>query len=51
MNKIAFADIKQKILPVLEKKAKTIGESVSLIDGFASSPFNTNNSDGYARRQ
>jgi hypothetical protein len=45
MNKIAFVDIKHKILPILEQKTKTIGESVSLIDGFASSPFSTELSD------
>lgn len=42
---LKFDDIKQEILSTLERKGKTFGESVSLVDGFVSGPFSTELSD------
>ena len=44
-KKIKFDEIKQDILSALQQKAETLGEPVSLIDGFVSSPFSTELSD------
>ena len=44
-KRIKFDDVKQSILAALEQKTKTVGEPVSLVDGFASSPFSTELSD------
>jgi hypothetical protein len=42
---IKFEDIKPDVLSALRQKAKALGEPVSLVDGFVSSPFSTELSD------